>query len=270
MSHIITTTLDQLHQYPTGIAELYQRTIDGFIVKQVIPREQLQPIVENIYKDKNNFNPFASFSVLNDSHHLGCINFDTYLGQVEQNRQQLNDIFGASIETRILKILAQLSANKSVATYTHHGKPFKGCVMRITTPGDAIYVHAHNQFTEDIPDYQRLGECIELYDQIAFYILIQKPEEGGKLQFYNLMWEETSITFRQRSLLISTKSWEDSFEQLYDPVETLPLQEGDMIVFAGGRVWHKVTKVTGNTDRITVGGFLAKAKENSDRYFIWS
>ena len=52
-------------------------------------------------------------------------------------------------------------------------------------------------------------------------------------------------------------------------VEQLKLtpEIGDMIVFAGGQIWHKVETVKGKKSRYRVGGFLTVSKDNKSLYF---
>ena len=44
---------------------------------------------------------------------------------------------------------------------------------------------------------------------------------------------------------------------------------GDMIVFAGGQIWHKVEFVQGSRPRFTIGGFMSRSKDDKTLYF-WS
>jgi hypothetical protein len=46
-------------------------------------------------------------------------------------------------------------------------------------------------------------------------------------------------------------------------------EEGDLLLFAGGNIWHRVLTVQGNKSRITIGGFIAETNMPG-RYYIWS
>lgn len=39
---------------------------------------------------------------------------------------------------------------------------------------------------------------------------------------------------------------------------------GDLIVFNGGQVWHKVNDVIGTKDRVTFGGFLGRSLDGAE------
>ena len=46
-------------------------------------------------------------------------------------------------------------------------------------------------------------------------------------------------------------------------------EPGDLLLFAGGNVWHRVEKVAGFKSRITLGGFIAETT-TPGKYYIWS
>jgi hypothetical protein len=49
-------------------------------------------------------------------------------------------------------------------------------------------------------------------------------------------------------------------------VKPLP---GDILVFSGGPIWHRVENIKGDTPRITFGGFLNFSKDEKE-LFYWS
>jgi hypothetical protein len=187
---------------------------------------------------------------------------------VQANREQLTEVFGFSIEELQLDLLNRISVRRPVQVLDYLGAPFKGCVMRITPPNGAFYAHVGNQFLEGIQDYQRLADQVDFYDQVSFFLLIERPERGGVLQLYDLQWEDTPNVFKHFPGM-STQLREQIFERYYRGAVSLPVDAGDMVVFAGGRIWHKVADVKGETNRVTVGGFIAKSR-NQAGYYIWS
>ena len=48
----------------------------------------------------------------------------------------------------------------------------------------------------------------------------------------------------------------------------LALEKGDLLLFDGGRIWHQVRPVLGQTNRVTIGGFTALSK-NHRKVFYW-
>jgi len=44
---------------------------------------------------------------------------------------------------------------------------------------------------------------------------------------------------------------------------------GDILVFSGGPIWHRVENIKGETPRITFGGFLNYSKDDKE-LFYWA
>ena len=61
----------------------------------------------------------------------------------------------------------------------------------------------------------------------------------------------------------SLRNIENEEVQLIDP------QKGDLILFAGGQIWHRVEQVMGSRERVTIGGFLSFNYEK-DAVCYWS
>jgi hypothetical protein len=47
------------------------------------------------------------------------------------------------------------------------------------------------------------------------------------------------------------------------------MNEGDLLVFAGGELWHRVSKVEGSLTRYSLGGFMGFSHDGS-RLYVWS
>jgi Rps23 Pro-64 3,4-dihydroxylase Tpa1-like proline 4-hydroxylase len=99
--------------------------------------------------------------------------------------------------------------------------------------------------------------------------MLQQPESGGELSLYDLEWENgqgkaNNHENREVRLADGTmRNIENDEVQMIDP------QKGDMILFAGGQIWHRVESVQGNRERITLGGFLSFNYEK-DAVVYWS
>jgi hypothetical protein len=44
---------------------------------------------------------------------------------------------------------------------------------------------------------------------------------------------------------------------------------GDVLIFSGGPIWHRVEDIKGDTSRITYGGFLNFSKDGKE-LFYWA
>lgn len=102
--------------------------------------------------------------------------------------------------------------------------------------------------------------------------MLQEPEEGGKLRVYNKTWEEAKKYNDRNNTLISEDGKEISLDDSseIEKVE-LGLEAGNLLIFQGGRLWHRVEKVLGNKERVTLGGFLGFGKDETDNnVYLWA
>ncbi|PSR12543.1 MAG: hypothetical protein DA408_10630 [Bacteroidetes bacterium] len=110
-------------------------------------------------------------------------------------------------------------------------------------------------------------------DQVSFFIALQVPESGGELVVYSLPWQEdqTKLT-SSGSLSVFSKTSKTAVHLEQAPeVHKIVLKPmpGDMILFQGGQLWHRVATVEGAKDRITFGDFLGFFKDKN-KIAYWS
>jgi hypothetical protein len=131
-----------------------------------------------------------------------------------------------------------------------------------------IYHHVENQAVAQFPAfYDKLAKYIEVYDQLSFVIMLQKPERGGEIILFDEYWEgESRVQAQWDKLLQMDKN--NTIEQKVK--HRFELEEGELLIFPAGQVWHRVGEVYGNKPRITLGGFMGKNKNKDKEYLFWS
>ncbi len=72
-----------------------------------------------------------------------------------------------------------------------------------------------------------------------------------------------SLLMKQNFYSCQLDSFLDNFRKQYINPDI-----GDMVIFNGGRIWHKVADFDGDKNRITVGGFLAHSQDNQTVYCL--
>jgi hapalindole-type alkaloid chlorinase len=110
---------------------------------------------------------------------------------------------------------------------------------------------------------------VDVFDQLSFYFMLQKPEQGGELSLFDLEWQEgqskaslyENHDVRLPDISVHTIYKEEA--QIIDP------QPGDLVIFAAGQIWHRVEEVLGNKERMTLGGFAAYSYDKLTVYH-WS
>jgi hypothetical protein len=100
----------------------------------------------------------------------------------------------------------------------------------------------------------------------SFFIMINKPDIGGTFTIYDL--ELNDVIEKLSDTEIKLK---DNKIVNINHVKSsqINLENGDMILFNGGNLWHRTELNIGNIPRITLGGFLASSI-NEDALYCWS
>ena len=97
---------------------------------------------------------------------------------------------------------------------------------------------------------------------------MQNSEEGGELTIYDLLWEKGQH-----------KDYHDNNDYILDKNDSqikvsdlrsfqIRPRAGDVLVFAGGDIYHRVEQIKGTSDRITYGGFINFSKD-FDKFYLW-
>ena len=145
---------------------------------------------------------------------------------------------------------------------------------RYLTPDVGLMsVHCGNYFGKTFEDfYKDLTKKVAVENQMSFFIMLQEPDSGGELTLFNFRWKQgqTKNDPREDNEIIqpdgSKMYVEDNPNIIKDKIKP---KKGDMILFQGGNIWHRVETVTGNTPRITFGGFIGISIDKT-KFYYWS
>ena len=122
-----------------------------------------------------------------------------------------------------------------------------------------------------LPQARRLADTLDIRCQLSWFIPLQTAEEGGELELYGLDFEDTRPLREERppgSDGMDELSGLTFLVELADSMRVDPAA-GDLVLFDGGRWYHRVRPVRGHRPRITLGGFLAFSRDGEELFF-WS
>src|SRR5690606_7879206 len=112
------------------------------------------------------------------------------------------------------------------------------------------------------PPYRELGPELDGEVIISFYATLAAAERGGELWIYpGLDWrsyDRSHVAHGQPEL-----------ELRDDQAIVIAPEPGDLLVFDGGRNFHRVAPVGGPRVRWTMGGFLALDRAGR-RVLVWA
>ena len=106
-------------------------------------------------------------------------------------------------------------------------------------------------------------------DQLSYFLVLQESEKGGELSIYDMLWDQVK---RKENPENNEFVIDDKDNHIYlKDVESFAVKPkpGDILIFSGGPIWHRVEDIKGSIPRITFGGFLNFSKDNKELYY-WS
>jgi len=144
---------------------------------------------------------------------------------------------------------------------------------RILSPmSNGIDIHCENAFLNQLSDgfKEELLGHIDLENVLSLFITLASAESGGDLVIFNHEWKDVQIevnrtSYGERHDLEGSMFTNRGVEQ---PLKTtVRPQIGSGIIFRAAQVWHAVSPTVGQTDRITIGLFIAKGKDGKTYYW---
>ena len=263
-----------------ALRQIYHRELDVLVVRGAFEREALAEVVRKIegaeparldWTPQQNPDPsVVQMKLLGESltpyvHHPDGPELDHYFAVADRLRGTLRDLFGHThdFETRIEQLLGALSGGRPVSIPQHSdGRAYTPATVRRLPPGTDIPLHVGNFFLES-GGYRYLKTQIALQDQLSYFVTLKTPDGGGSLLVYPLEWGDPETPRLPSGL------WDQqAVIARYEPAAIRP-EAGDLLVFDGGRYYHRVDTIEGENTRWTIGGFVGFSPDMS-RVFYWN
>jgi len=253
------------------IEDIFSAKIDGVILKKAVLDSTLQRVKDNISEwNYTSIRKFRFGECLGQDLLSTNGDLNLYLSELEGHNKGLNHLFGENQVAFLMRALQGLSKVKIEPFPDGSGSTYKPAMLRVIrkNSGFGIDEHIGNEFITELPACKHLKDRVHSNAQLSFFVLIQKPEIGGELELFDLVWGDTPKHLVEDCAC--SKRVDERSEYLARKEKfTVPMEEGDMVIFDGGRIWHRVNKADGLKDRITFGGFLGLTLEN-DKIHIWA
>jgi hypothetical protein len=265
-----TIDVSELGRHSDALRQMYAGTLGGLVIKNVYSPERMARVVQQLAAETTNY-PRTSFPARFKAHFYGrCLDgsdpaLDEYLRDAERFRAETLAVFGdgTPFEARIEEMLRALAGGRDVRLprYTD-GRAYTPATIRILLEGGQIGTHCGNEAATR-PAYSHLNTLIDPADQISYFLTLQAPVQGGELIVYSLKWSDID-----ESRIVGGRS---RVEDLLRDAEWMAVAPGagDLLLFDGGRYFHRVAMVVGERIRWTIGGFLMFARAG-DVIHYWS
>ncbi len=146
---------------------------------------------------------------------------------------------------RIYHAVGQMLPEYSVSLAHESQNYYSQAVIRIHEKGMSIPIHKDNVTYEG-----REYALSNVDHQISCVLHLQESESGGELIIHNRRWKKADECFRNIDFGYSLKLTKDISTWRESSINT-----GDLVII-NPAYYHRVTRVTGDTPRITLGMFL--------------
>jgi hypothetical protein len=216
----------------------------------VFPRQAF-----NIADPNENVNVYFSMSASETNNLKKSINVDVV--------ERFNDVFKEINNAQTVEVL----------NGPDNGTRFVPVNFRLLTPEGgglkaASIIHNGSNITARCANstYKHLNGVIDFDNQLSFFSLLQNADAGGDLTIYDFKRDDYPAIAENRYISKPDGSRVDL--ETTTKKCTVHMEPGDLIIFPGGQLWHRVEVVT-KGERISLGGFTAKRySDNSWHYWI--
>ena len=265
-----------------ALQDILHKRLDGLIVRGVLSPETLAAVVARLEQPATERREFPMFkgqqgapytvgqAIVSTEHDLV-----DYFRDARLQQARLASLFEGrqDYQSRIAEVISALAGGlPAQVAHAPDGSLFTPSTVRVLPEGHEMGVHVGNGFAR-LPQARHLSGLIDMSDQISFFIPLSVPRAGGELVVYGLEYSDVSAFMPQSTSAESSNVWLDGtaiagFFQTMDCTHFAP-GPGDMLIFDGGRYFHRVSKVEGPAPRRTIGGFIGFSLDH-DRLFYWS
>lgn len=256
----LTLDAESVANYPDGVNQIYKGEIDGMLIKQVFSKEETLKVKHQLENSKNLRKPVKYGETFGTVLVEKVSNPTQYFQDVTIYRTELKKIFATGYEARIETLLSKVSGGRTVEIASENNQSYAPAQIRFMEPNKGgLIIHKGSQNLHN-PPFDYLREITRIHEHLSYFIVIDKSEKGGELIVYDLPSEEST---KDLDDLVNNSVFEKCEKRYISP------DIGDMVLFQGGPIWHKVADIKGKKSRISIGGFVALSKDDQ-KIFYWS
>lgn len=265
-------TKDERHEY---IDDIREDKLVGVVFRNVFSQDEIENILDSIAEiPKYKFMdvPYgkifpAPFATINGTPE-GIEKY--YASQDEYNLLRKETSIGL-LQDRVSELIENVS-NSDSKSDMHDNLNNKGITrgtIRVYEPGGGgLHFHC-GHYQQKVKFYECLSDDIKIRPQLSYFVVLQNSEKGGELSIYDLLWKDDMWKDNAEN---NEYVIDGSGKKIYvDDLKKFEIKpgQGDMLVFFGGDIWHRVENIFGSIPRMTYGGFINFSKDNENVY-LWS
>jgi hypothetical protein len=269
-----------LSKVANGIDDLYNEAFDVIVVRGAFDAKSLAEAGARL--DANPLDPGWSRPnekmPLEDLQLLGTdipatptyrdprgASLEAYLGSAATHASSASAVFnpGFDAAAEIRNVLGHLSGARPVSVaHASDGRSYVPFTIRRLVDGKQIGIH--HDYHYQLALYSDLSQRVDTRTLISYVATLRAPLAGGELFVYGATSDATDLPRLANGFSFDLAAIEDRYD-----CRRFEMNEGDLFLLASGRCLHRVGRISGPQARITMGGFLALAREG-DQVVYWS
>ncbi len=261
----ITTDTESFSEHSNACEQICKGNLGGLLIKQVFSKEEIQNARIKIKAKQNKTNTTRYWETIGISLTDVEGDLERYFKESFIFNLELKDIFAHNFETKLFSIFNNISGSQKLElAKTNDENKFIPGQIRVLYPKKGGYkAHNEHELFKYYKLYEHLKPIVNEFEILSYFLVIDKPKIGGELILYDFLQEQTTSGMRNFFYTDQLDAYLDNFRKQYINPDI-----GDMVIFNGGRIWHKVADFDGDKNRITVGGFLLSSQDNQKIYCV--
>lgn len=281
--HFLDIDAADAGRHPGALDDILSGRIDGMILRGVLSPGAAAGVSERLARGEHGMAPAArptyadrakTPEVLGEAIVTNEAGMAHYFASAGKFRSDCRALFAGlgDFEASVEAVLGALSGGlPAEVPRGPAGDTYVSATIRMLHEGQEIGVHVGNEFLA-LPQAKHLLELLEPHDQLSFFATLAEPEGGGELVVYALEWDDVAPFLPPRESgvpgVYATGTPVFELAEGYAKMAFRP-GPGDVLIFNGGRYYHRVSPVVGRRPRRTIGGFLGFSRAR-DRILYWS
>lgn len=255
---------------PRLVTDIMAQRVDGMTVRGVFTPHEVERAVRSLPEHRTHETPVVFGTVLARPLMQSGMSTDRtmHLDDAERFHEEFLDMFGFDPHERLAGVFATMSGGMALTAPTEDGRPYNPGQIRIMEPGGGgLAAHAGNEFliSNKEGSANHLWETTDALDHMSYFVVLQRPDEGGELSVYDKLWVDPRDGDGETAIPLTHEATDfDALAHI-----TVDPDPGALVVFRGGRRWHRVEPVFGSVPRLTYGGFVAPSRDHRELH-CWS
>ena len=252
------------------IEQIYQNKLDGFVTRGVLSKEEIREVLAEASKVKKEDCLPTSNGRLFPYPYATISDFETTLDGYINKNEELLRLPLEKFKNRIQEFFERYSGSiqAKVPKVLKSNRPGAYGTFRFFMPKmGGLFVHCGYFFQEEHAIYFDTVEEMDKEVQFSFFMMLQYPENGGNLTIYDMLWPEVNgkDIFENNEYVLDKNK-----KRVYlEDVKTFSVrpEPGDILIFNGGPIWHRVEEIEGTKPRVSFGGFINFSKDGKELFY---